>query len=190
MGTANAHAAEFGAYEDGFVESGECHPSERHPSSPPAPAPRRRPATLVRAFGESGPAAANERVAHARRLADRSPPPEPTRWEGFLALAEARGVSAAEVAARFTADDIADLCAPEHDDAALARCMDTVAEAVRRERVLAPTAPARQVRCADCHHFRRRPSHPHLGDCAGGGSRTAAGGFWDEQRRSCAAFVG
>jgi len=126
------------------------------------------------------------------------------RWEGFLALAASRGLSADEVASRFGADDIADLCAPEHDEAVLESCMDTLADAVRRERGLAgaegPFARERsgaggvdaavpRVRCGACRHFRRRDSHPHLGDCAGGVPRTAAGGFWDDQVRGCGAFM-
>ena len=46
-----------------------------------------------------------------------------------------------------------------------------------------------RVRCGACRHFRRRDSHPHLGDCAGGVPRTAAGGFWDDQVRGCGAFM-
>ena len=76
------------------------------------------------------------------------------RWEGFLALAEGRGVSADEVAARFGADDIADLCAPEHDDAVLERCMDTLVDAVRRERGFAGAGG--RIVSAETHRWSRR----------------------------------
>ena len=177
----------------------------------PSPAPSSSPARVVRAsVGADGaavrplPAAPLNFAGHRTRRCAR-------RWEGFLALAESRGVSADEVADRFTADDIADLCASEHDDVMLGRCMDTLAETVRRERDSLLREPPfgesasdgssscgepestgnamPQARCGGCLHFRRRASHPHLGDCAGGVPRTAAGGFWDDQVRGCETFV-
>ena len=112
------------------------------------------------------------------------------------------------MAAGFDEDDIADLCAPEHDESVLERCMGTLARSIRAEHARldaalaaceaawpdaathgAARAAAAPVRCADCRHFRRRTSHPRLGDCAAGATRTAAGGFWDEQWRGCAVFA-
>lgn len=123
------------------------------------------------------------------------------RWQAFLALAAAYGVTAEAVAARFEDGDVADLCAPEHDDARLARCMETIAADIRREEARRDAtagveavaeswtpAPA-TVRCAECRHFRHRATHPHLGTCAAGLGSSAAGGLWDDQRRSCERFV-
>lgn len=120
------------------------------------------------------------------------------RWQGFLTLAIARGVSIEEIEAGFTKEDIDDLCAPEHDDETLVRCLDTLATASRRDEQTrigmsadadGSAAVPETVRCADCRHFRRRATHPHLGDCEGEGTRTAAGGFWNDQERGCEAFA-
>ena len=179
-------------------------------SAVPSPAPSSSAPRVVRAFVEADGAVARSSAAAPLSFAGHRTRRCARRWEGFLALAESRGVSAEEVADRFTADDIADLCASEHDDAVLECCMDTLAKAIRGEREPScescfgesvtggssrhgePESSGETIsraRCGECLHFRRRASHPHLGDCAGGVPRTAAGGFWDDQARACETFA-
>lgn len=121
------------------------------------------------------------------------------RWRRCLDFAARHGLDGTEVAARFSEEDIADLCAPEHDDAMLERCMETLVDDLLRERRRhealsvrddggAPSAALRTVRCADCRHFRARATHPWLGDCARGAERSAVSGFWATQWRACVLF--
>jgi hypothetical protein len=51
-----------------------------------------------------------------------------------------------------------------------------------------PQNPAGPVRCANCAHFNRRDSHPHLGRCSAGVPAEGAAGLWDTDRRHCTLF--
>ena len=77
---------------------------------------------------------------------------------------------------------------PDED---LAACAATLVRALpgRSAKGAALETATANVRCIDCRHFERSGAHPRLGRCLGGERASAAGGWWDTQRRDCGSFV-
>ena len=113
---------------------------------------------------------------------------DPARWARFEALVLEGGVSRDRLLDAFPEpEDIEDILrTPEAD---LPACAATIVRALAEAPIGPVRTPGATVRCADCRHFARSTRHPRLGRCGAGESATAAGGWWDTQRRHCLSFV-
>lgn len=126
------------------------------------------------------------------------------RWEFFVSLAIQHDVTADEVSARFTPDDIADLVA--QPDNRLPLHAKTIADAVKRSRtrpedinyqithsdtpelIRAIHNRSEPQTCGSCQHFRRDERHASLGNCAMGEPEGTCGLWDDDPRNYCASW--